>query len=57
MIRKQKPNRAGLGFAEEDEGRVLDVSTSTIKPDFLQLVGAFDKDSMTAVVLLPREVE
>lgn len=56
MIRKQKPNRAGLGFAGEEEG-LTTASTSTTKPDFPQLVGAFDKDSMTAVVLLPREVE
>lgn len=56
MTTKQKPHRdQRRGFAGEEEG-LKTASTTTTKPDFPQLVGAFDKDSMTAVVLLPGEV-
>lgn len=52
MTTKQKPHRdQRRGFAGEEEG-LKTASTTTTKPDFTQP----DKDSMTAVVLLPGEV-
>lgn len=56
MTKNTKPLRTGRGFVGGKDGKFVNCLSPTTKPRALQLIGAFDRDTFNAVILLAREV-
>jgi hypothetical protein len=55
MTRKAKPQRAGRGVVEEETEDEFNFLNLTTRPLKTQLFGVFDRESKSAVILLPGE--